>query len=65
MEQTVKFAIIVDGKVEGSLVFPISSFSNKIYLAMKNSGLFVETNEQVVIGSSWDGTNFIPSTAPV
>lgn len=63
----VKFAVIVGEEVAGTIVFDSSSGSEsaqRFIAAYRSNPTIVETSdENVMFGWTWDGTNFVaPST---
>lgn len=58
------FAVVVDGEVAISMAFPeglAGSFDgDKLSSVLQSSPIFVKTTEQIVEGSTYDGSTFTP-----
>lgn len=59
----VKFAVIVGNDVAGTIVFESSGpeSAQRFIAAYRSNPIIIETNnEEVMVGWTWDGTNFTP-----
>lgn len=58
------FAVVVDGEVAISMAFPegtAGSFDgDKLSSVLQSNPVFIKTSDQVVEGSTYDGSTFTP-----